>query len=456
MTLWAINRAAHGRRENYAIKIIQIKEGFCESRFTMYEFFKIDDRVLKAAEEAELKAAPYLAKISETQRYNQEKMQAAFMQAGVSESHFVATTGYGYGDRGRDVLDEVYARALGAEDALCRYNFVSGTHTLTVALFGVLRPGDTMLSVTGMPYDTLRGVIGITGDGNGSLKEFGINYEQLDLLPDGTPDYDGMETAITPKHRMVYIQRSRGYSLRPSLTVEEIERIVKIAKRRAPDCIVMVDNCYGEYVQKMEPTAVGADLMAGSLIKNPGGGIAPTGGYIAGRRDLIESCAYRLTTPGTGREIGCTLGNNRELFMGTFHAPNVTGEALKTAVFTAALFEGFGFDVTPRYDEPRADIIQAVQLREREALCAFIRGIQQGAPVDSFVVPEPSPMPGYDCDVIMASGSFTFGSSIELSADAPLREPFAAWMQGGVNFNSGRLGAILAAQSMLNAGFLNL
>ena len=261
---------------------------------------------------------------------------------------------------------------------------------------------------------------------------------------------------ITPKHRMVYIQRSRGYSLRPSLTVEEIERIVKIAKRRAPDCIVMVDNCYGEYVQKMEPTAVGADLMAGSLIKNPGGGIAPTGGYIAGRRDLIESCAYRLTTPGTGREIGCTLGNNRELFMGTFHAPNVTGEALKTAVFTAALFEGFGFDVTPRYDEPRADIIQAVQLREREALCAFIRGIQQGAPVDSFVVPEPSPMPGYDCDVIMASGSFTFGSSIELSADAPLREPFAAWMQGGVNFNSGRLGAILAAQSMLNAGFLNL
>ena len=224
MTLWTINRAAHGRRENYAIKIIQIKEGFCvcESGFTMYEFFKIDDRVLKAAEEAEQKAAPYLAKISETQRYNQEKMQAAFMQAGVSESHFVATTGYGYGDRGRDVLDEVYARALGAEDALCRYNFVSGTHTLTVALFGVLRPGDTMLSVTGMPYDTLRGVIGITGDGNGSLKEFGINYEQLDLLPDGTPDYDGMETAITPKHRMVYIQRSRGYSLRPSLTVEEI------------------------------------------------------------------------------------------------------------------------------------------------------------------------------------------------------------------------------------------
>lgn len=422
----------------------------------MYEFFDIDSRILKAAEEAETLAAPYLKKIEETQRYNQEKMQAAFMKAGVSESHFVATTGYGYGDRGRDVLDEVYAYALGAEDALCRYNFVSGTHTLTVALFGVLRPGDTMLSVTGLPYDTLLGVIGLTGDGNGSLKEFGINYEQVDLLPDGTPDYAAMEAAISPKHKMVYIQRSRGYSLRPSLTVEEIGRIAEIAKRKAPDCIVMVDNCYGEYVQKIEPTAVGADLMAGSLIKNPGGGIAPTGGYIAGRKDLVESCSYRLTTPGTGREIGCTLGHNREMFMGTFHAPNVTGEALKTAVFTAALFQRFGYDVTPRYDEPRADIIQAVKLRERDALIAFVRGVQQGAPVDSFVVPEPSPMPGYDSDIIMASGSFTLGSSIELSADAPLREPYAAWMQGGVNFHSGRLGAMLAVQSMLKAGVLKL
>ena len=411
-------------------------------------------RPCSAGEAAEQEAAPYFAKVAEVQRYNQEKMQAAFMQAGVSESHFVATTGYGYGDRGRDVLDAVYAYALGAEDALCRYNFVSGTHTLTVALFGMLRPGDTMLSVTGMPYDTLQGVIGLAGESSGSLKEFGIRYEQVDLRPDGTPDYEAMEAAITPRHRMVYIQRSRGYSLRPSLSVEEIGRIVEIAKRRAPGCIVMVDNCYGEYVQKIEPTAVGADLMAGSLIKNPGGGIAPTGGYIAGRRDLVEMCAYRLTTPGTGREIGCTLGNNRELFMGTFHAPNVTGEALKTAVFTAALFERFGFEVTPRYDEPRADIIQAVKLREREALCAFVRGIQQGAPVDSFVVPEPSPMPGYDSEVIMASGSFTLGSSIELSADAPLREPYAAWMQGGVNFDSGRLGAILAAQSMLQAGYL--
>ena len=420
----------------------------------LYPAFHISPKLLEAAQRAEELARPQFAEIESIQRYNQQKMLAAFSKAGVSESHFVGSTGYGYGDRGRDVLDAVYAYALGAEDALCRYNFVSGTHTLTVALFGVLRPGDTMLSVTGMPYDTLQGVIGLSGESCGSLKEFGVNYEQVDLLPDGTPDYAAMETAVTPRCRMVYIQRSRGYSLRPSLSVEEIGRIAEIAKRRAPGCIVMVDNCYGEYVQKIEPTAVGADLMAGSLIKNPGGGIAPTGGYIAGRRDLVEMCAYRLTTPGTGREIGCTLGNNRELFMGTFHAPNVTGEALKTAVFTAALFERFGYEVTPRYDEPRADIIQAVKLREREALCAFVRGIQQGAPVDSFVVPEPSPMPGYDSEVIMASGSFTLGSSIELSADAPLREPYAAWMQGGVNFDSGRLGAILAAQSMLRAGFL--
>ncbi len=253
---------------------------------------------------------------------------------------------------------------------------------------------------------------------------------------------------------MVYIQRSRGYSLRPSLFVEDIERIAKIAKEKAPNCIVMVDNCYGEFVQRDEPTSHGADLMAGSLIKNPGGGVAPTGGYIAGRRDLVESCSYRLTTPGTGKEIGCTLGNNRELFMGAFHAPHVTGEALKTAAFTAALFSEFGYDVTPKPDEPRADIIQAVLLRREEALIAFCQGVQKGAPVDAFVTPEPWDMPGYDCQVIMAAGAFTLGASIELSADAPLREPYAAWMQGGLNFHSGHLGAMLAAQSMLERGIL--
>ncbi len=420
----------------------------------IHPYFHIDERIRQAADVVMEQLQPVLAEIDKTTEYNQQKMMAAFNEAGISESHFVGSTGYGYGDRGRDALDLVYAKALGAEDALVRHNFVSGTHALTVALFGVLRPGDTMVSVTGIPYDTLRGVLGITGDGNGSLKEFGINYEQIDLKEDGTPDYEAMEAGIRPDVKMVYIQRSRGYSLRPSLFVEEIEKIAEIAKRKAPNCIVMVDNCYGEFVQRDEPTSHGADLMAGSLIKNPGGGIAPTGGYIAGRADLVESCSYRLTTPGTGREIGATLGQNRELFMGAFHAPHVTGEALKTAAFIAALMNYFGFDVTPKPSEPRADIIQAVMLEKEDALVAFCQGIQKGAPVDSFVVPEPWDMPGYDCQVIMAAGAFTLGASIELSADAPLREPYAAWMQGGLNFHSGKLGAMLAAQSMLEKGLL--
>ncbi len=422
----------------------------------MYPYFKIDPGIERAAERAEELAKPHFERIEKNADWNEQKMLAAFVKNGVSESHFAASTGYGYGDRGREVLDRVFADAFGAEDALVRHNFVSGTHALTVALFGVLRPGDTMMCVTGIPYDTLCPVIGITGDGNGSLKEFGIRYEQVDLTADGKPDYAEMEKRIGPKIRVVYIQRSRGYSLRPSLFVEEIEKIAEIAKRRVPGCIVMVDNCYGEFVQRDEPVSHGADLMAGSLIKNPGGGIAPTGGYIAGRKDLVESCAYRLTTPGTGREIGATLGNSRELFLGAFHAPVVTGEALKTAVFTAALFRELGYEVSPRFDEPRADIIQTVMLRNEASLVAFCKGIQKGAPVDSFVTPEPWDMPGYDCKVIMAAGAFTLGASIELSADAPLREPYAAWMQGALNYPSGRLGAMLAAQSMLEQGVLKL
>ena len=422
----------------------------------MHPFFNIDKKILRLGEKAEEMAAPYFAEINRVQRYNQQKMQAAFVNAGVSESHFVGSTGYGYDDRGRDVLDQVFAYALGAEDALVRHNFVSGTHTLAVALFGVLRPGDKMLCVTGTPYDTLLGVIGLTGSGMGSLKEFGVEYSQVDLLEDGTVDYEGIEKTVDDSYKMVYIQRSRGYSLRPSLLIEDIKKICEVVRKKAKKPIIMVDNCYGEYVQMLEPTQVGADLMAGSLIKNPGGGIAPTGGYIAGRHDLVELCAYRLTTPGTGREIGCTLGNSRELFMGAFHAPNVAGEAVKTAVFASALFTMLGYDVTPRFDEPRGDIIQAVMLKEREALINFCRGIQKGAPVDSFVAPEPAPMPGYDSDVIMAAGAFTLGASIELSADAPLREPFAVWMQGGLNYNSGNLGVMLAAQEMYERGSIKL
>lgn len=423
----------------------------------MVPYFKIDEKLLALSHRAEELARAGFGKIEENQRYNQQKMLAAFSRAGVSERHLFGSTGYGYGDQGRDVLDQVYAYALGAEDALVRWNFVSGTHTLTVALFGLLRPGDKMLCVTGTPYDTIQGVIGLPGrEGPGCMKEYGIGYEQLELLPNGAPDYAAMEEKITPTYKMVYIQRSRGYSLRPSLSVAEIGRIAQIAKRKAPGCIVMVDNCYGEFVEKQEPTEAGADIMAGSLIKNPGGGIAPTGGYIAGRHDLVELCAYRLTTPGTGREIGCTLGHSRELFMGAFHAPHVAGEALKTAAFAAALFSLLGFKVTPAPEEARADIIQVVELGDPEKLIAFCRGVQKGAPVDSFVIPEPSGMPGYDSQVIMAAGAFTLGSSIELSADAPLREPYAAWMQGGLNYHSGQLGMLLAAQEMLDAGLLQL
>ena len=410
-------------------------------------FFDISDEILELSEKAMEKARPHLDSIDRITEYQQLKMLKAFQNAKVSESCFTASTGYGYGDRGRDVLDSIYAEVLETEDALVRHNFASGTHTLTVALFGVLRPGDTMVSVTGIPYDTLQGVIGIGGDSCGSLREFGINYEQVDLLPDGTVDYEGIKNNVHPDTKMVYIQRSRGYSLRPTLLNKDIKKIYELAKSIAPDCIVMLDNCYGEYVEMTAPGKF-CDLMAGSLIKNPGGGIAPTGGYIAGRHDLVEACSYRLTTPGTGKEIGCTLGQNRELFMGTFNAPHVTGEALKTAVFAAALFELLGFKVTPSFDEERGDIIQAILLENEKRLVSFCQGIQAASPIDSYVTPEPWDMPGYDSKVILAAGAFTLGSSIELSADAPLREPYAVWMQGSLNFHSGKTAIMLAAEKM--------
>lgn len=410
--------------------------------------FDIKQEVKKQAQRAMELCQEEFKKIDEITEYNQQRMLKAFINNGVSESHLVGSTGYGYGDRGRDLLDRVYAEVFQAEDALVRHNFVCGTHALTVALFGVLRPGDTMLSVTGTPYDTLQGVIGLRQNSCGSLKEFGINYREVPFKEDGTLDFDAIEKNITSDLKMVYIQRSRGYTLRNSLFVSDIEKIAKIAKKKAPNCIVMLDNCYGEFVEKSEPLARGVDLMAGSLIKNPGGGIAPTGGYIAGRRDLVEMCSYRLTTPGTGREVGATLGNNRELFMGAFNAPHVTGEALKTAAFSAALFELLGYEVTPRYNESRADIIQILKLGDPDKLIKFCQGIQSGAPVDSFVKPEPWDMPGYDSKVIMAAGAFTLGASIELSADAPLREPYAVWMQGGLNFHSGKMGVMLAADKL--------
>ena len=334
---------------------------------------------------------------------------------------------------------------------MVRTSFLSGTHTLGIALFGVLRPGDVMLSVTGLPYDTIHSVIGLRGEGQGSLKDFGVGYRQVDLKPDGSPDLDAISAALTPDVKMVYLQRSRGYSLRPSLSAGMIGKVAQFVKQRRPDVVVMLDNCYGEFVETVEPVELGVDLMAGSLIKNAGGGIAPTGGYIAGRSDLVELCSYRHTVPGVGREIGATLGHTRDLFMGLFHAPHVTGEALKTAAFAAALMEQLGYDVTPRPLEERYDIIQAIQLRDRASLIAFCQGMQAGAPIDSFVTPEPWDMPGYDSQVIMAAGAFTLGASIELSADAPLREPWAVWMQGGLNFHSGKVGVMLAASHLMRA-----
>ena len=410
--------------------------------------FDISEKIYSASEKAMELCADRLREIDEIQEYNQQKMIKAFQKAKVSESHFVGTTGYGYGDRGRDALDEVYACVFDAEDALVRHNFVSGTHALTVALFGVLRPNDKMLSVTGTPYDTLRSAIGIEGNYPGSLTDFGVKYSEVALKADGTVDYEGIRAALDDTYKMVYIQRSRGYSTRPTLTIDDIEKIVKTVREISPDVIIMLDNCYGEFVEKKQPLSVGVDLMAGSFIKNPGGGISPTGGYIAGRSDLVEMCSYRLTTPGTGKEIGATLGVNRELFLGAYHAPHATGEALKTAVFASALFTVLGYDVSPKYDEKRGDIIQLIMLGTPEKLEDFCVGIQHASAVDSFVTPYPDDMPGYEDKVIMAAGAFTMGSSIELSADAPLREPYAVWMQGSLNFHAGKLGVMLAANEI--------
>lgn len=420
----------------------------------MTPFFKISEKIELADENAMKICESIFEKIDKISEYNQLKVLNSFIKNRVSERHFSESTGYGYGDDGRDLLDRVFADAYGAEDAIVRHSFASGTHTLCVALFGVLRPGDTMLCVTGTPYDTIHSVIGLTGEGMGSLKDYGINYQQIELSSEGHLDYDAIKNAVNDKTTMVYLQRSRGYSLRPSISVEEIEKATKIVKEKNKKSIVMVDNCYGEFVQISEPVSHGADIMAGSLIKNAGGGIAKSGGYIAGRKDLVEKCSYRMTTPGIGREVGASLGHTRELFMGLFHSPHVVGEALKTAVYISAMFSSFGYQVTPKYDEKRCDIIQCLGLENPDSLVAFCQGIQSGSPIDSFVVPEPWDMPGYDSKVVMAAGAFTNGSSIELSADAPMREPYFAWIQGGLNFHSGKICAKLAAQQMLDKGLL--
>ena len=421
----------------------------------MYEQLGISEKVLKFARETEAALKERFEEIDGVAEYNQLKVIKAMQEARVSDIHFAGTTGYGYNDLGRDTLEEVYARAFHGEDALVRPQLISGTHALTVALSGNLRPGDEILSPVGKPYDTLEEVIGIR-DSVGSLKEFGITYSQVDLLPDGSFDFEGIRKAINERTKLVEIQRSKGYATRPTLSVARIGELISLIKSIKPDVICMVDNCYGEFVETLEPTDVGADMIVGSLIKNPGGGLAPIGGYIVGRKDCIERAAYRLTAPGLGKEVGASLGVSQSLYQGLFLAPTVVAGALKGAVFAANLYEKLGFGVVPNGSESRHDIIQAITFGTPEGVIRFCEGIQAAAPVDSFVTPEPWAMPGYDSDVIMAAGAFIQGASIELSADAPIKPPYAVYFQGGLTWYHAKLGILMSLQKLCDAGIINL
>ena len=405
-------------------------------------------------ETAEERITEQFRKMDRVIDHNQWKVIEAFQKHQVSDFHFAGSTGYAYNDRGREVLDLVYADVFGAEAALVRPHFASGTHTISTALFGVLRPGDELFYITGRPYDTLHKVIGQEGDGTGSLRDFGITYREAALTADGGIDWDAVRAGIHDSTKVIGIQRSRGYDWRSSFTVGEIGEMVKKVKEIKPDVIVFVDNCYGEFTETMEPTEVGADLIAGSLIKNPGGGIAETGGYICGRRRYVDLCAYRLTAPGIGSEVGAMLGTTRGIYQGLFLAPTLVGQALKGSIFAAAMFEQAGFVTKPAWNEPRTDLIQAISFTEAEQLIAFVQGIQRAAAVDSHVVPEPWDMPGYDHPVIMAAGTFIQGGSLELSADAPIREPYIGYMQGGLTYSHVKFGVMLALQRMIDQNLL--
>lgn len=417
----------------------------------LYQALGISEQVLAFGTEIEKELKERFAQIDEVAEYNQLKVIHAMQKCKVSEACLYSTTGYGYNDLGRDTLEQVYAACFGTEDALVRPQIACGTHALATALSGNLRPGDELLSPVGKPYDTLEEVIGIRPS-NGSLAEYGVTYRQVDLKEDGSFDYEGIRAAINEKTRLATIQRSKGYQTRPTLSVTRIGELISFIKSIKPDVICMVDNCYGEFVEIQEPTQVGADLMVGSLIKNPGGGLAPAGGYIAGKKEYVENAAYRLLSPGLGKEVGATLGVNQSFYQGFFLAPTVTAGALKGAVFAANVYERLGYPVVPNGTESRHDIIQAVTLGSPEAVIAFCQGIQAAAPVDSFVAPEPWAMPGYDSDVIMAAGAFVQGSSIELSADGPIKPPYAVYFQGGLTWQHAKLGILMSLQKMVDAG----
>ena len=411
---------------------------------------QISERVKELARRAQEDLREQFERIDRIAEENTQKVLGAFQKHRVSDSYFAGTTGYGYDDLGRDKLDAIYADIFQTEDALVRIQFVNGTHAITCALFGALKPGDVLVSAVGAPYDTLLGAIGVVDKGPGSLKDYGIEYRQVDLV-DNQPDLKGMaDAARDPRVKVVLIQRSKGYSTRASLSVEEIGTMCSVIRKANPKVSILVDNCYGEFVEELEPTQVGADLVVGTQKKNPGGGIAPTRGYLAGRKDLIEGAAMRLTTPGIGKECGSTLGNNRLLYQGLFLAPHTVAQAVKTAVFAARIMEELGYRTEPASSQIRHDIIQMIHFGEPEPLKRFCRGIQKGAPVDSYVTPEPWDMPGYDCPVIMAAGAFIQGASIELSCDAPMREPYTAYFQGGLTYESGKTGILLAVEELLN------
>lgn len=419
----------------------------------MYKDCKIDEKVLSFCTGIEEGLKERFAELDEVAEYNQMKVLAAMRKNKVSDAHFNDSTGYGYDDIGRDTLEAVYASVFHTESALVRPNLVSGTHALSVALSANVRPGDEILSPVGKPYDTLEGVIGIR-ECKGSLAEYGVTYAQVDLKKNGMIDFDGVKAAINERTKLVTIQRSKGYQTRPTLSVGAIGVLISFIKNIKPDIICMVDNCYGEFVEVIEPTDVGADLCVGSLIKNPGGGLAPIGGYIVGKEEYVENCACRLTAPGLGKEVGASLGLNRAFFQGLFLAPTVVAGALKGAIFAAKVYERLGFPVLPNGKEPRYDIIQAVTLNSREAMLAFCHGIQEAAPVDSYVVPEPWAMPGYHDEVVMAAGAFIQGSSIELSADGPVAEPYAVYFQGGLTWYHAKFGIINSVQKLFEQGLV--
>ena len=415
----------------------------------------IGEEVLRFGAGIEEELRERFAGIDAVAEYNQMKVIRGMQVNRVSDIHFAATTGYGYNDLGRDTLEDVYASVFHGESALVRPQLISGTHALHVALSGNLRPGDELLSPVGKPYDTLEEVIGIR-DSVGSLKEYGVTYRQVDLLEDGSFDYEGIEKALNDRTKLVTIQRSKGYATRPTLSVARIGELIAFIKRRKPEVICMVDNCYGEFVEKMEPTDVGADMIVGSLIKNPGGGLAPIGGYIVGKRECVDKASYRLSAPGLGKEVGASLGINQQLYQGLFLSPTVVAGALKGAVFAANVYERLGFGVVPDGREPRHDIIQAITFGTPEGVIAFCKGIQAAAPVDSFVTPEPWDMPGYDSPVIMAAGAFVQGSSIELSADGPIKPPYAVYFQGGLTWYHAKLGILKSLQQLLDDGVLKI